>query len=456
MSLTELLSKNRGRQFDLHMQFVNPQMARMLHLVGMDTDYVRAQGCRLYDSKGNSYLDLLTHCGVFSIGHNHPHAIKLIQEVVAAELPNILAMDCSLLSGLLAERLVALAPHLGRVFFTNSGTEATEAALKMARGATNRPRIVSFVGGYHGLSYGALSTIGHEMWRDNFAPFLPGCTQIAFNDLPALEAELKKGDVACLIGETILGEGGVLFPKDGYWKAAGELCKRYGTLLILDEIQVGLGRTGKMFAYQHYNVEPDMLLIGKALSGGLAPVAAAMMRTDIFDKVFSRLDKCFVHCGTYNQNNIAMAAGMAVLDVIEQEKLVAQAAEHGSYFLDKLKPLAKKYELIHDVRGLGMIIGVEYGRPKSFGLKMGWDMLSKANEGLFGQMIVLPMYRDHKIMIQVAAHPLCTLKIMPPLALPKDEIDRTVAALDKVTAEAHRFPGGVWTFGMDLIKRALL
>ncbi|HWX24675.1 MAG TPA: aminotransferase class III-fold pyridoxal phosphate-dependent enzyme, partial [Vicinamibacteria bacterium] len=168
--LVERLRDNQGRQFELHDRYVNPQMREMLRLVGMDADYVRASGSHLFDSRGRKYLDLITHSGVFSVGHNHPHVTATLRAVLSAELPNILLMDCSLLSGLLAERLLKTAPHLGKVYFGSSGAEAVEASLKMARGATGKPRIVSFVGAYHGLTYGALSTVGHEMWREGFSP----------------------------------------------------------------------------------------------------------------------------------------------------------------------------------------------------------------------------------------------------------------------------------------------
>jgi ornithine--oxo-acid transaminase len=456
----DLLSRLRdeqGRQFELHQRHVNPPMREMLRLVGMDADYVRASGSWLQDSKGRRYLDLITHSGVFSIGHNHPHVAETLRSVLSADLPNILLMDCSLLSGLLAERLLKTAPHLGKVYFGNSGAEAVEASLKMARGATGKPRILSFQGAYHGLTYGALSTVGHEMWREGFAPFLPGCVQVPWNDPEAVERELSQGDVACVLGETIQGDGGVNLPDPGFWPAVARSCRKHGTYLILDEIQVGLGRAGgSLHAYPHYGIEPDMLLLGKALSGGQAPVSAVLMRDEIFGKVFSRVDRCFIHSGTYCENNLSMAAAWATLDVYEDEDLLRKCAEQGSYFLERLLPLKERYEMVKDVRGKGLLLALELGPPESLRLKAGWSAVAAINEGLLAQMVVVPLFRDHAILVQVGGHNFRVIKMMPPLGVTRGEIDQVVAALDAVLAECHRFPGGNWGLVMEMAKRALV
>jgi ornithine--oxo-acid transaminase len=456
-NLFALLRTNRGRQFELHDRYVNPRMREMLRLVGMDTDYVRASGRYLYDTAGRKYLDLVTHSGVFSIGHNHPHVAATLKAVLSAELPNILLMDCSLLSGLLAERLLRTAPHLGKVYFGNSGAEAVEAALKMARGATGKPRVISFVGAYHGLTYGALSTVGHEMWREGFAPFLPGCVQVPFNDADAVARELARGDVACVLGETIQGDGGVSLPTPAFWPDVADLCRKHGAYLVLDEIQVGLGRAGgHLHAYQHYEVKPDMLLLGKALSGGQAPVSALLMSDEIFSRVFSRVDRCFIHSGTYCENNLSMAAAWATLDVYEQEDLVRKSAEQGDYFLRRLQPLRDKYELVHDVRGKGLLLAIELGPPRSISLKMGWRTIVAMNEGLPAQMAIVPLYRDHGILVQVGGHNLRVIKMMPTLDIGREEIDHVVEALDQVLADCHRFPGGNWSLVAEMARRAMV
>jgi len=454
--LLGLLRQNQGRQFELHDRHVNPRMREMLRLVGMDADYVRAAGRYLYDAAGRRFLDLVTHSGVFSIGHNHPHVAQTLKAVLSAELPNILLMDCSLLSGLLAERLLKTAPHLGKVYFGNSGAEAVEAGVKMARGATGKPRIVSFVGAYHGLTYGALSTVGHEMWREGFAPFLPGCVQVPFNDADAVGRELARGDVACVLGETIQGDGGVGLPEPGFWPAVADLCRRHGAYLVLDEIQVGLGRAGgHLHAYQHYGVEPDMLLLGKALSGGQAAVSALLMRDEIFSRVFSRVDRCVIHSGTFCENNLSMAAAWATLDVYDDEDLLSKSEQQGRYFLERLLPLREKYELVHDVRGKGLLLAIELGPPRSLRLQMGWRTIAAVNEGLAAQMIIVPLYRDHGILVELAGHNFRVIKIMPPLDISREEIDHVVESLDRVLAESHRFPGGNWGLVVEMARRAM-
>jgi ornithine--oxo-acid transaminase len=456
-SITELMRTQGPRRFELHDKYVNPPFRRMLKVVGMDAHYVRAAGGELWDSDGRKYLDFLTHSSVFSIGHNHPHVAAALREVADAQMPNMLLMDCSPLSGVLAERLLGYAPHLGKVYFGNSGAEAVEAALKMSRCATGRPRILHFQGAYHGLTYGAVSVVGHPMWREGFAPFLPECVQIPFGDLDALKAELDKGGVACLLGETVQGDGGVNIPPAGFWPAAADLCRRAGALLVLDEIQVGMGRTGRFFAYEHFGVEPDIVLIAKPLSGGHVPVSAALMRDWIFDKVFSGLDRCVVHCGTYCENNLAMAAGLATLDVMEDEDLSARAADAGAYLLERLRPLASRYPLVRDVRGLGLIVGIEFRRPAEggLGLRLGWDLMNAANEGLFAQMVVMPLFREHGILCQLAGHEFHTLKLMPILAVSRADIDQAAAGLDAVLARIHSGPGEMASFMAGLVGRMM-
>ncbi|HWX24071.1 MAG TPA: aminotransferase class III-fold pyridoxal phosphate-dependent enzyme, partial [Vicinamibacteria bacterium] len=270
-------------------------------------------------------------------------------------------------------------------------------------------------------------------------------------------SELLKGDVACVLGETIQGDGGVNLPEPGFWAAVAELCRKNGAYLILDEIQVGMGRAGRFFhAYEHYGVEPDMLLLGKALSGGLAPVSALLMRDEIFHRVFSRVDRCFIHSGTYCENNLSMAAAWATLDVYEDENLVRKSADQGDYFLEKLLPLKARYELVHDVRGKGLLLAIELGPPTSLALKMGWNTIAAMNEALCAQMVVVPLFRDHGILVQVGGHNFRVIKLMPVLSISRREIDDVVEAIDAVLAECHRFPGGNWSLVMEMAKRAMV
>jgi ornithine--oxo-acid transaminase len=454
--LLDLLAANRGREGELYRRFVNPQKADMLRLVGLDADYASSRGAWLTRRDGRRILDTVTHSGVSSVGHSHPHVAATLRAVLAADLPNFVQMLCSLLAGLLAERLLGTAPHLGKAYFGSSGAEAVETALKLARGHTRRPRILFFEGAYHGLTYGALSCAGHEMWREGFGPFLEGCTPIPFSDAAALERELRRGDVACLLGETLIGDGGVLLPGDGFWPEAARLCREHGALLVLDEIQVGLGRTGRLHAYQHYGVEPDVLLLGKALSGGYAPVSAVLMRDEVHASVFSSLARSFVHFGTYSENNLALAAAWATLDVLEDEDLVARAERTGRALLERLRPLRERYELVHDVRGVGLFVGIELGRPRALGPRATFELLDRMHGGLVGQMIVMALFRRHGILAQLGGHNVRVLKLMPPLGIGAEEVDRIADALEETLAASQRFPGAMWSEALELARRAAL
>ena len=449
------LHQRQGENYHLHRKLLNAQMVRVLSIIGYDRFYERAEGCYLIDRDGRRYLDFLSGFGVFAVGRNHPVIKKALSDVLASDLPALIQMDCALLPGLLAEALLARAPdNLARCFFANSGSEAVEAAMKFARYATGRPRLLYCDHAFHGLTYGALSLNGDAQFRDGFGPLLPGCDQIPFGDLDALARELKKGDIAAYMVEPIQGHG-VNVPSEEYLPAAAELCRRHGTLLVADEIQTGLGRTGKFFAFEHWNLKPDMVTVAKALSGGYAPVGAVLCRDDVFDSVFNRLERAVVHGSTFSKNPLAMAAGLAALNVISDEKLVENAAHMGERTIKGLAPLIEKYEFLHSVRGKGLMIALEFGPPSSLKLKIGWKMLEAALPGLFSQLITVPLFQRHRILSQVAGHRMNVVKILPPLIVGEQEIDTFLTSFEEVLADCHRYPGTLWDFGRTLTAAAL-
>ncbi len=455
MNILDLIEQRQQENFALHEQYLNPQMVSVLKTIGFDRHYVKAQGAYLFDERGNRYLDLLSGFGVFALGRNHPVIVQALQDVLAAELPNLVQLDASLLSGLLAERLQKITPPgLDRIFFANSGTESVEAAIKFSRCATGRAKIVYCQGGYHGLTLGALSATGDPHFRSGFGPFLPEFVEVPFGDLSALEQALARHDVAAFITEPIQGHG-VWIPAADYLPGAAALCRRYGSLLIADEVQTGLGRTGKWWAVEHFGVEPDLLCMAKALSGGLVPIGAVACRPWIFDKVFSRMDRAVVHGSTFGKNNLAMAAGLATLEVLETEGWIDHAAKMGRQLLADLQPLVHQYEYLKAVRGLGMIMALEFGEPKSMALKLPWKMLETANRGLFSQIITVPLLTRHRILSQVAGHGLNVVKFMPPLILTEADRHWIVEAVTDVVADAHRVPGAAWDFGKTLATQAI-
>jgi ornithine--oxo-acid transaminase len=377
-----------------------------------------------------------------------------LKSVLDAELPNLVQMDVSTLAGVLAERLLDYVPYLDKVFFANSGAECVEAAIKFARTATGRPGIVYCGHAYHGLSYGALSLTDDANFRGGFEPLLPGCTAIPFNDLAALEQALSSRQVAAFIVEPIQGKG-VNMPSDEFLPGAAALCRRYGTLLVADEIQTGLGRTGRFLAVEHWNVEPDMVLLAKALSGGHVPVGAVLTRKYVFDKVFNRMDRAVVHGSTFGKNDLAMAAGIATLEVMKAEKLVEAAAKRGAELRLALTRMVPGYELLKEVRGKGLMIGIEFGPPKSLRLKASWNVLETANKGLFCQLITVPLFKDHKILTQVSGHGSHTIKLLPPLTITDEDCNWIEKAFDTVIADSHRVPGAIWSLGKTLVDNAV-
>ncbi|GAA3486776.1 aspartate aminotransferase family protein [Streptomyces cremeus] len=452
--LAELLAARGGERYELHSRHLNHQLPRMLRTIGFDRVYERAEGAYFWDADGNDYLDMLAGFGVMGLGRHHPVVRKALHDVLDASLADLTRFDCQPLPGLLAEKLLAHSPHLDRVFFGNSGTEAVETALKFARYATGRPRVLYCSHAFHGLTTGSLSVNGEKGFRDGFAPLLPD-TAIELGDLDALERELRRGDVAGFVVEPIQGKG-VLESPPGFLRAAQELLHRHGALLIADEVQTGLGRTGDFYAYQHEaGVEPDLVCVAKALSGGYVPVGATLGKDWIFKKVYSSMDRVLVHSASFGSNAQAMAAGLAVLSVMEDEQIVANARRTGDLLKTRLAALTGKYELLHDVRGRGLMIGIEFGRPASLALRGRWAMLQAARKGLFAQMVVVPLLQKHRILTQVSGDHLEVIKLIPPLTVGEKEVDRFVDAFTAVMDDAHSGGGLMWDFGRTLVKQAV-
>ncbi|WP_405014118.1 aspartate aminotransferase family protein [Kitasatospora sp. NBC_01539] len=454
LDLAALLADRGAERYELHARHLNPQLPRMLHTIGFDRTYERARGAYFYDADGNDYLDMLAGFGIFALGRHHPVVRDALRQVMDLDLPDLTRFDCPPLPGLLAERLVAHAPGLDRVFFGNSGTEAVETALKFARYATGRPRVLYCDHAFHGLTAGALSVNGESGFRKGFDPLLPD-TAVPLGDLAALERELRKGDVAALIVEPIQGKG-VHETPPGWLLAAQELLHAHKALLICDEVQTGIGRTGTFFAYQHEEgVRPDLVCAAKALSGGYVPVGATLGKSWIFEKVYSSMDRVLVHSASFGSNAQAMAAGLATLQVVQDEQVVENARRIGDLLRARLAALTDRYELLADVRGRGLMIGIEFGRPKSLKLRTGWTALQAARKGLFAQMVVVPLLQKHRILTQVSGDHLEVIKLIPPLIITEKEVDRFVDAFTEVMDDAHRGSGLMWDFGRTLVKQAV-
>jgi ornithine--oxo-acid transaminase len=442
--ITALIEAHAGQGHALYEAHVNPRFARALRIIGFDRAYVRGQGAYLWDDKGRKYLDMLAGYGVFNIGRNHPVVKQALRDVMEADVSSLVQMETPLLCGVLAGELKARAGYdLDKVYFCSTGAEGVETAIKFARRATGKARIIYASSAFHGLTTGALSLNGSEIFREDFGP-LGDSAKVAFGDAEALQRELARGDVAAFFVEPVQGKG-VHIPPEGYLAEATRLCRQHGALLVADEVQAGMGRTGKFLALHHEaGAAPDIVVMSKALSGGFVPVAAVLMRRPIYDKVFSSLDRAVVHSSTFGKSNFAMAAGLASLAVLDEEDLMVNATTMGDRLGNRLLELKDRYEFIHDVRWRGLMMAVEFGRPQSLKLKTAWAAAHKLNEDLFCQAVTIPLLADHGVLTQVAGNHMTTIKLIPPLGLTPDDVDWFVDAFDQVMTGLHRFPGPAW------------
>jgi len=434
--IRELLEQRAGEEYELYARAINPQFVRVLKTIGFDRMWARTEGQYLYDSDGNRYLDMLGGFGMFNVGRNNPRVRDALIETLELQSPGSVQLGVSLLPGLLAEALLQRAPQrLARVLFTNSGTESNEAALKLGRSATGRSRVLSTDGGFHGLTLGSLSASGDEHFTQRFGPLLPGFERVPFGDTEALEEELRREDVAMFLVEPVLGHG-VHLPPPEYLPEAQELCRRYGTLFAVDEVQTGFGRTGKLFAFEHWNLEPDLVTIAKSLSGGYVPIGALLMSQQVYDRVFDSLEHSVSHGSTFAPNDLAMAAGLATLRELDDQDLVARTEQLGTYLLERTQPFVDEFETVRDVRGLGLMWAMEFGEPE--GGSVAWRVMERMQSGLFAQLVVVPLFREHRILSQVAGYAMPILKALPPLVVTKEDVDGFVAALEDVISKAAR------------------
>jgi ornithine--oxo-acid transaminase len=438
--------------FELAHKHLNPKWAKVLKILGLDIDFVRAKGSCLYDAEGERYLDFHTGEGVASLGHNNPSVSEAVKQTIDADLASGVQIHYNALAGQLAHSLCQLTnDRLTSVFFANSGAEIVEAAIKFSRHATGRATIVSCEESFHGLTMGALSIGGEEYFKEGFGPLLQDCTRVPFDDLDALESILQRRDAAAFIVEPIQGRT-VRIPGDEYFRGAQKLCRKYGTMFVLDEIQTGLGRTGKMLAGEHWGLDPDVLLLAKALSGGVIPIGAMLYRKSIYEKTFTSLRTSYIHHSTFGRNNLAMAAGIAALDDIKRNDLVGNAYAHGRVIQDRLLEMKQEYDLVHEVRGLGLMFAIELGQPKSMKLKLQWKAIRMGGAGLFAQVLIRPLLVKHRIVCMVSGEN-DVIKFLPPINISSEEVDYFLSALDDVLKQAHDGSSSIWG---DLLRMGKL
>jgi len=454
-SLADTIRQRQSDQYALYGRYLNPKLTKVLGIIGFDKIWVKGEGAYLWDAGGERYLDLLAGFSTYNLGRDHPTVRRALEEALELQRPNLVKMDCPLLAGILAEQLVArMPPGLDTVFFANSGADAVDTALKFARAATGRPRVLFLDHAFHGLMLGTLSVNGGEQFRKGFGTLMPGFDKVPAGDADALERELRKGDVAAFVVEPIQGKS-VHVPAADYLPAVQRLCRLHGTVFICDEVQVGMGRSGRFLCAEHWGLEPDVVTLAKSLGGGFIPVSATIMRRSIHDRIFNRLDRCEVHSTTFGENELAMAAGLATLHVMDEERLVERAAARGDRLLAGLDELRSRHEMIADVRGKGLIVAVEFRPPRALALKAAWAAAEAAQKGLFAQFVVMSLMRDHHMLTQVGGPDVNIIKLLPPLIIGDEEVDAIIAAFDAVLTEAASVRGSVWRQSGRLIKQAL-
>ncbi|HRI74864.1 MAG TPA: aspartate aminotransferase family protein [Fimbriimonadaceae bacterium] len=393
-------------------EHLNPGLAKLMQFAGFGVE-VSAEGMYITDQDGRQYLDFLGGYGVFSLGHRHPDVLKAVMDQLQKQ-PLSSKTFFNPVQGALARRLAEVAPEgLQYTFFSNSGTEAVEAALKMARAATGRTGFVSTEGGYHGKTLGALSVTGREKYRKPYQPLVPGASFVPYGDLAAAEAAINETTAAFIV-ETVQGEGGVHVAPPGYLAGLRAACDRAGALLIADEVQTGLGRTGKWFGCDHEQVRPDLMTLAKALGGGVMPIGATMGTAAVWNKVFA--DNPLTHTSTFGGNPLACAAGLAVLDIMERDNLVERVATQGERLQAALKEAFRDQPLVAEVRGQGLLIGVEFAEDE------------------VGELVIAQMMKRGVIAAYTLNNPR-VIRMEPPFLVTDEQIDHAVNCLKESVAE---------------------
>jgi ornithine--oxo-acid transaminase len=439
----------------LYSEHVNPQWVKLLNVLEMNAHYERCDGVELSTSDGRVILDFLSGYCVHNAGHNHARIIAAVKTELDRKGPAMLQSHVPELAGELARRLCDLAGgRLKKVFFSSSGSEGIEAAIKFSRIHTGRTGLIYAQRAFHGLTCGALSLMGDEYWRSGFGPMLPGAEAVPYGALDALERKLATGRFAAFIVEPIQGEGGIRIPEPAYLQSAQALCRRHGALFVLDEVQTGMYRTGLFLAAHHYAVDPDMVVLAKALSGGLIPSGALLMSDAVYDAVYPSIQRAIVHTSTFSENSLAMRAGLATLDVLERERLGEQSAVRGEYLRLRLREALSNFEMVKEVRGVGLLNGIEFRAPGKLSLRIPFEGFLKIHPGMFGQILVMRLFRDHGMLTQICGNDFMVLKAAPPLVVEDRQIDQFVGAVASVVELMHS-PGAFWSEALGLARRAI-
>jgi len=428
MTFDRAMNLSRNESTELFERHVNHPLARLLKLGNADIRFSRAEGVYLYDEEGQPYVDLTAGYGALNLGHNPKEVINAVHE--AQRLPAVLLVGHNPLMGALGNTLASILPgDLSVAIFGSGGAEAVENAMKTARASTGRKKFVSCMGAYHGLSFGALSVCGSDRFRMTVAPLLEHCELIPFGDLEALEQTLQGKDVAAFIVEPVQGEGGAVVPPKGYLKGTADLCRKFGTLLIFDEIQTGFGRTGKMFAMEHDEVVPDIVTLSKSLGSGVMPISVSVTSEKVWMKAFGSRDKFDLTISTFAGNPAACAAALKTIEIMQRDDIPDHAQALGEYAGNKLQNLKTKHELIKEIRGHGLLLGIELETAGLF---------SKTMEHNLSVMVMGELLHKHNILTSYYDFNPKVIRFEPPLIVTTEQIDKAVDAVDKVLSRGKQ------------------
>lgn len=450
---TAVQVREQSNASDRYAERVNPAWVRLLSVLQMNVRYERCVGAELFTSDGRRILDFLSGYCVHNVGHNHPEVVAALQAELARGGPAMIQTHVPDLAGELAEKLCQRAGgRLQRAFFCSSGSEGVEAAIKFARAYTKRNGILSADHAFHGLTCGALSLMSDSYWREGFGPLLPHTRTVPFGDLESLDRELKSKQYAAFVVEPIQSEAGVCMPGRDYLRTAESLCRRYGTLFVLDEVQTGMYRTGPFLAAHSFAVEPDMVVLAKAMSGGLVPCGAVLMSEGVCNSVYSSLPKAFVHTSTFSENSLAMRAALATLEVLEREQLGSRALEAGEYLRAQLSRALRDFEMVKEIRGAGLLMGIEFQPPRQVRLRIPYEAFRAIHPGMLGQILVMRLFRDAGFLTQICGNNFMVLKVAPPLVITNRQLDDFVVAVSDLMELANS-PGAFWSEALGLARR---
>lgn len=424
LTLDDGLSLNKTGSKDLYREYINPELSGLFEMLDMHKNFVRAEGTVVWDDEGNEYLDFTAGFGSLNLGHNHPAIRQAVERVKDA--PVVLPQSLSRLAAVLAHNLAQITPgDLKNCFFCNSATESIEAALKLARAATGRQRIVYCDGAFHGKTLGALSVSGSQFYRQPFVPLLPECQKIPYGDTVALEMVLRDERAACFIVEPIQVESGIVVPVEGYLQKVREICKRYGTLLIVDESQTAFGRCGEMFTCELDEVVPDILCLSGFLGGGVMPVSGLITTSNIWQSAYGTIERCQLHTSIFGDNTTGMAAGIAALNEAVDLELSVQASEKGSYLIQKIEELVGDSGLIKEVRGKGLLIGIELNPlSDSTREKLAAEYNNRLGDEFLSSVVTGDLLNRHHIICTYTLNAPNVIRVQPPLTVSVDQLDR--------------------------------